>query len=38
MQHLFDIMLDVAMGASVLVGFGLVIEFASSALELIALR
>jgi hypothetical protein len=38
MQHLFDIACDVAIGAALLLGAGLIIDLGSSVLELIALR
>ena len=38
MQHLLDVLRDVAIGASVLLGIGLFLEFWSVALELVAMR
>ena len=38
MQHLLDVLRDVAIGASVLLGAGLLIELSSTALELVAMR
>lgn len=38
MQHLLDVLRDVTVGASVLLGIGLLIEVLSPALELIAMR
>jgi len=38
MQHLLDVLRDVAIGASVLLAIGLLIEFLAPALELVAMR
>jgi hypothetical protein len=38
MHHLLDVLRDVAIGASVLLGAGLLIELSSSALQLVAMR
>ena len=38
MHHLLDVLRDVAIGASVLLGVGLLIELSSSALQLVAMR
>jgi len=38
MHHLLDVLRDVAIGASVLLGIGLLVEFSSMALELVAMR
>jgi len=38
MHHLLDVLRDVAIGASVLLGVGLLIELSSTALELVAMR
>jgi hypothetical protein len=38
MHNLLDVLRDVAIGASVLLGVGLLIELSSSALQLVAMR
>jgi hypothetical protein len=38
MQHLLDVLRDVAIGAFVLLGIGLLIELSSTAIELVAMR
>ena len=38
MHHLLDVLRDVAIGASVLLSVGLLIELSSTALELVAMR
>ena len=38
MHDLLDVLRDVAIGASVLLGAGLLIELSSSALQLVAMR
>ena len=38
MHHLLDVLRDVAIGASVLLGVGLLIELSSTALQLVAMR
>ena len=38
MHHLLGILRDVAIGASVLLGIGLVIELSSTAVQLVAMR
>jgi hypothetical protein len=38
MQHLLDVLRDVAIGAVVLLGIGLLIELSSTAVKLVAMR
>ena len=38
MHHLLDVLRDVAIGASLLLGIGLLIELTSTAVELVAMR
>ena len=38
MHHLLAVLRDVAIGALVLLGIGLLIEFSSTAVELVAMR
>jgi hypothetical protein len=38
MQNLLDVLRDVAIGAFVLLGIGLLIEISSTAIELVAMR